>query len=85
MENGSGVEGTAAKGATILKDLGYNVISTGNADNYNYQGVTVKVKSVNIMFLDLLKKDLAKEYTVKTTSSDLPSSDPSDCVVIIGK
>lgn len=85
VENGSGIEGTAGKGAAILKDLGYNVISTGNADNYKYEGITIEVKSDKEDFLNLLKKDLAKDYTIKSSSSDLPDSSTSDCVIIIGK
>ena len=85
IQNGSGVEGTAGKAGNILKDLGYNVTSTGNADNYNYKGVTIKVKKEKGNFLGLLKKDLSKNYTVSATSSDLPSSSPPDAVIIIGK
>ncbi len=85
VQNGSGVEGTAGKTATALKALGYNVTSTGNADNYNYQGVTIKIKEDNGNFLNLLKKDLAKNYTVESASADLSSDSPTDCLIIIGK
>ncbi len=85
VQNGSGTEGAARKAADILKEFGYNVASTGNADNYNYQGVTVKVKKDKANFVDLLKKDLSKDYTVATTSSDLSSSSPTDALIIIGK
>jgi|SRR3989344_1971521 len=85
VRNGSGKEGIAARGANILKGFGYDVVSTGNADNFNYVGVTIKVKKENSKFLDLLKKDLAKDYTITSTSSDLsPDSSPS-AVIIIGK
>ncbi|MBF8249867.1 MAG: Cell envelope-related transcriptional attenuator [Candidatus Levybacteria bacterium] len=85
VQNGSGVEGVAGKAAAILKDFGYNIISTGNADNYNYVGVTIKVKKEKSNFADLLKKDLSKDYTISKTSSDLsPNSSPS-AVIIIGK
>lgn len=83
--NGSGIEGTAGKAAALLKELGYNIASTGNADNFNYQGATIKVKDSKNNFLPLLKKDLAKEYTVNSTSSDLPSSSSTDALIIIGK
>lgn len=83
--NGSGIEGTAGKAATILKDLGYNVVSTGNADNFDYAGVTIKVKKEMSNFLDLLKKDLSKEYTVSATSSDLSPDSSTDALIIIGK
>lgn len=85
VQNGSGIEGSAGKAKNILKDLGYNVVSTGNAENYNYQGVTIKVKKEKSNFIDLLKKDLSKNYTVKSTSPDLPSSSSTDALVIIGK
>ncbi len=83
--NGSGKEGVAGKAANILKGHGYNVTSTGNADNYNYEGITIKVKKEKSDFLNLLKKDLAKDYSVKASSSDLSSDSATDAVIIIGK
>ena len=85
VQNGSGIEGVAGKAGAILKDFGYNVVSTGNADNYNYKGVTIKVKKDKSEFLDLLKKDLSKEYKITTASSGLDLGSPTDAVIIIGK
>jgi len=85
IENGSGVEGTAGKAAKILQDLGYNVVSTGNADNFNYDGVTLKVKDPQSNFVNLLKKDLANDYTITSGTSDLAPDSPTDCLIIIGK
>lgn len=85
VQNGSGTEGAAGKAGDMLKEFGYNVASTGNADNYNYQGVTIKVKKEKGNFLDLLKKDLAKDYKINSSTSDLDPSSPSDALVIIGK
>ncbi len=85
VENGSGVEGSAGKAADILKEIGYNVSSTGNADNYSYKGVTIKVKKEKSEFLDLLKKDLSKNYTVNAASSDLQPTSATDALIIIGK
>lgn len=86
VQNGSGTEGVAGKAASILKELGYNVASTGNADNYNYQGVTIKVKKEKSEFLGILKKDLSKDYKIDSaTSSDLSSSSPTDALIVIGK
>lgn len=85
VENGSGVEGAAGKVSDYLKGLGYNVSGTSNADNYNYTGVTIKVKSSVSNYFDTLKSDLSKNYTVSLSSSDLPASSPTDAVVIIGK
>ena len=85
VENGSGIEGVAGKAADILKELGYNVISIGNADNYDYQGVTIKVKKDKSNFINLLKQDLTRDYVIEFSASDLPSSSSSDCEIIIGK
>jgi hypothetical protein len=85
VENGSGAEGVAGKAADVLKTLGYNIVTTGNADNFNYQGVTIKVKSDQKNFLNLLKQDLSKDYTVTASSSDFGSDSPTDALVIIGK
>ncbi|MBI4089721.1 MAG: LytR C-terminal domain-containing protein [Candidatus Levybacteria bacterium] len=85
VENGSGIEGTAGKAAAILKTLGYIVSSVGNADDYNYKGVTIKVKKDKSEFQALLKKDLSRDYAITSTSSDLPSSFPTDTLIIIGK
>lgn len=85
IENGSGVVGAANKAATLLKDAGYIISGTQNADVYTYQDVTIKVKSNKAVFLPLLKADLGSEYTVGDTSSNLDASSSADAVVIIGK
>lgn len=84
VQNGSGEAGVAGKGAGILKDLGY-LTSTGNADNFNYSNVTVKVKSAKSDYLALLKKDLSTSYTIGSSSSDLSATSSADALVIIGK
>jgi hypothetical protein len=85
IENGSGAEGVAGKASDFLKGLGYNVSGTANADNYNYSGATIKVKDSAKAYLDGLKSDLLKGYTVSSASADLSASSPTDAVVIIGK
>lgn len=85
VKNGSGAEGVAGKAAKILQDLGYNVVSTGNADNYNYQGVTIKVKKSESNFINLLKQDLSKDYAINSSSSDLSPDSSSAALIIIGK
>ena len=85
VQNGSGETGVASKGSDVLKGFGYKVIGTGNADNFDYQNTTIKVKSTKTNFLSLLKKDLGFSYTVGSTSADLASSSTADALVIIGK
>jgi hypothetical protein len=85
IENGSGEVGVASKASDYLKGLGYDVSSTGNADNYNYTNVTIQVKSGKSDYLALLKTDLGLNYTIGTTSSDLSDNSTEDALVIIGK
>lgn len=85
IQNGSGETGVAAKASETLKGFGYDVISTSNADNYDYQNVTIQVKSIKSKYLPLLKKDLGFSYTVGTSSADLSSDSEADALVIIGK
>ena len=84
VKNGSGVAGAAGKAADMLKGLGYNVVSTGNADNEDFINVSIQVKAASSDFLALLKKDLAS-YTIGSNSADLSTSFSSDALVIIGK
>lgn len=85
IQNGSGEAGVAGKASDYLKGLGYDVASTGNADNYDYTNVTIQVKADKSDYLALLKKDLGFNYTIGTASSDLPDSSTEDALVIIGK
>lgn len=85
VKNGSGTEGVAGKASDLLKGLGYKVAASENADNYNYKGVTIRVKDSIKNYLDMLKKDLSAKYTITASTSDLPESTSSDGFVIIGK
>lgn len=83
--NGSGEAGVAKKATTLLENLGYNVIQTSNADNFNYEKTTIQIKSAKDGYLALLKKDLSSEYKIGTTSSDLSADTRADAIVTIGK
>lgn len=83
--NGSGTAGVAKKAADILKNLGYSVTSTGNADNFNYETTTIEVKSTKSDYLVLLKKDLTNSYSIGTSSSTLSASVSADARIIVGK
>lgn len=83
VENGSGTPGVAGKMADELKALGYTIKGTGNADNYSYQGVTLKAKTNDEK--DLVKQDLSKDRAITSATTSLPSSSPEDVLVIVGK
>ncbi len=84
VQNGGGVPGAASKAKATLEGLGYTVSGTGNADNFEYENTVIQVKSTKKAYLDLLKKDLAKSYTIGTTSATLTSGS-ADAIVIVGK
>ena len=85
VENGSGGAGVAGKAADFLKGLGYDVVSTSNADSFSYSGVVIQIKSEKSDYLNLLKNDLGQNYTIGTTSAELSSSASEDVLVIIGQ
>jgi cytoskeletal protein RodZ len=86
IQNGSGESGVAAKASDALKSAGYTIASTGNADNFDYTGVTIQVKSTEKNILAGLKSDLTDAgYTVSSATSDLSAGQDYDALVIIGK
>ncbi|KKQ74971.1 MAG: Transcriptional attenuator, LytR family [Candidatus Woesebacteria bacterium GW2011_GWB1_38_5b] len=84
VQNGSGEEGVAGSAADTLRELGYDVVSTGNADNFEYENVTIQVKASQEDILPLLEEDLSESYTIGETSTDLPEDESFDALVIIG-
>lgn len=85
VQNGSGESGVAAAAAAIIRDGGFSITSTGNADNFNYIDVTIQVKNSKKSILSDLKDALSKDYTIGKKSTDLPESSSYDALVIIGK
>lgn len=83
--NGSGVSGKAGEVKKYLEGLGYENITTGNAKNYDYKNITLSIKSDKNEFLDRLKTDIAKKYTLNEKSPAVETSNASDVVIIIGK
>lgn len=85
VQNGSGESGVAATAADIIKNAGFSIATTGNADNFDYTDVTIRVKSSKKSILSSLEDALSAKYTVGDTSTDLPESTNYDALVIIGK
>lgn len=82
--NGSGVAGAATKMSDALKDLGYDVVSSGNADNFEYEETEIQVKSTKKSYLSQLESDLEDDYTIGSATSDYAGT-AADAVVIVGK
>lgn len=82
--NGSGVSGAAGELASVLEDAGYTDVTTGNADEFDHEGISISVTSTKENFLKLLETDLEDSYTIGNTDTDLTSSS-YDAVIIIGE
>ncbi len=85
VQNGSGESGVAGAAAEIIREAGFTVASTGNADNFEYTDVTIQVKNSKKSILADLEEALSKDYTIGDTSTDLPETTSYDALVIIGK
>ena len=84
VQNGSGVVGLAGKGKKTLEDLGYIAVTTANADNYEYTGVTVKGKTTAIA--TFVVADIKNTYKTTTFSSTFVDKEATpDAIVILGK
>lgn len=85
VQNGSGEKGVANQASDILKNLGYHILSIGNADNFEYENVVIQIKPTKSAYLPLLKNDLDDSYTIGSTSATLSASSSADALVIVGK
>jgi hypothetical protein len=85
IQNGSGETGVAGKASDVLKAAGYTIASTGNADNYDYKDVVIKIKPSQKANLAGIEKALSSNYTIGDTSTDLSEGQSYDVLVIIGK
>lgn len=85
VQNGSGVSGAAADAAEVLRTAGFTISSTGNAESTDHTDVTIRIKSSMKSHLSAIEKALSDDYTVGSTSTDLPESTTYDVLVIIGK
>lgn len=85
VQNGSGEKGVASQASDFLKNLGYQILSIGNADNFSYEKVAIEVKQTKSGFLSLLKNDLSATYTIGTASATLSATSSADAIVIVGK
>lgn len=85
VQNGSGEAGAARSVANELSALGYKLGTVGNADAFDYTGITIQVKSTKGNYLEQLKADLSEDYEISSATKDLPSSSTADALVIYGE
>lgn len=83
--NGSGVSGAAGKAKTLLEGLGYTSVDTGNATSSDFANTEVAVRESAKEYLDIVIKDLSKEYEATAAAKVLPTSSKYDIVITLGK
>lgn len=84
--NGSGKEADAEELIEILRDFGYTIVDTGNADSASYENVTLFYNSKIQDYIALLQKDLRLSmYNVSSVSAALDNDEKKDVVLIVGK
>lgn len=83
VQNGSGKAGVAGSASTTLKNLGYSIHSTGNADKYDYEETVIRISAENKEYLELLRDDLSETYTIGETSTNYTGT--GDALIIIGQ
>ncbi len=81
--NGTGTAGQAGKVKSIMEELGYNSISTGNADSTNNSKTTVSFsEKVSKLRSDEIVKALEKTFSSVTRATD--DSITNDILVVTG-
>lgn len=83
--NGGGKAGAGSKMKTLLTGLGYTVSAVGNTDEYTFEKTEIEVKVGKEGALELVRNDLAKDYSLGTMSATLASDSPYDVRVTVGK
>lgn len=82
--NGSGITGTAKKVADKLRELGYTVIKTGNADRDDYELSQIFISSDFKDKVDLLVEDIKDVIKIASVAGELKDATAS-ARIIIGK
>jgi hypothetical protein len=82
--NGSGTAGVAGVVQNLLEEKGWNVVSVGNADSFDFEQTVLRFKSTFKKFEEALTEDLSDDYSVITGDEDLEATDSADIEVIVG-
>lgn len=86
--NGSGIAGEAGKVKDLLSGVGFTDenIETGNADSYNYEGITLSIKeNLSEDIVEEIDKALSDDYDVEVSEDKLQEDSTYDVVIIVGK
>jgi len=81
--NGSGKKGDAIAAKNLIEDDKYD-ISTGNADNFDYLGLTIEYKDSQETIASNIAKKLENTYGKATMESTLKTESEFDIVITLG-
>lgn len=83
--NGSGIAGAAGTVEDLLKEQGFEIFETGNADSYDYENTEVQIiGGLPKEVYDTIEKGL-ENYTVTLSEENLPEDSQYDVVIIVGQ
>jgi len=84
--NGNGIPGSALDIAGILREAGFEDISTGNADSYSYKGITVSLKKeIARHVYEEIEVLFNNDYQVTLSSQLLSPGNEFDAVIVVGQ
>lgn len=83
--NGSGTPGAAKATSSHLNSLGYTIATIGNADDFSYKNLTIKIKKSKSEYLPLLKKDVAEKSPDVAITTSIDDDISAEAEVIVGK
>ena len=84
VSNGSGTAGVASTMRDFLENLGYSVASVGNAENFDFENTTIRLKEGFEEFELVLEEELSDDYSVVVDNTPLDDTDDADIEVIVG-
>lgn len=82
--NGTGVAGQASSIRTILEKAGYEGITTGNAERYDYEQSEVQIRKEKAYLEAVILADITESISSPTVT-ELDETETVDVVIIIGK
>ncbi len=82
--NGSGTAGVAGDMQTFLEEQGYENIEVGNAEDFDYENITILIKPEYEDSIDEIMSDFEGEYAVNSKTETLADDSEYDLVVIVG-
>jgi len=85
VQNGSGTSGVALEIADLLEESGFVGVETGNADNFEYQNLTIQMKEdLPDELFERLKEALEEDHQIIRSENFVSEGESYDIVVIIG-